>query len=422
IVSTATGTPNTISGYKYNWSPATGLNNTTISSPLANAISTAGINYTVTATDFRNCIARDFVNIKKTSLEMAFVSPIASVVSVCSGEIVTNLQISRKGGVAPFIFTWSPLGILTKNTDSLYNTKAITSNQKILVSIADASRCTDKDSVSIVLKPLPTLQVKNDSVVNICTGNTKEIKVLLDTEASENNISWTPNTISTYKPTFTAATEAKEEIFTFTVVSNISGCSSASNIKIGTKISTPISIAGPEGTLKINENYDFNANESGLQYAWQIRSVSGVSDFTPAISNLQKLSQTFDSPGGYTISLTGTNADGCVSGASLNIQVKSKIIKFYVPTVFSPASADEKNKTFKVFYNNVDNDIDKSQFRITIFNTLGNKVFESDNFDEMSSTGWAGEGFATGVYTWIVQYKVQGSEPEKIYNTVTLLK
>ncbi|MFN0050245.1 MAG: hypothetical protein ACKVOU_14065, partial [Cytophagales bacterium] len=42
IVSTATGTPNTISGYKYNWSPATGLNNTTISSPLANAISTAG--------------------------------------------------------------------------------------------------------------------------------------------------------------------------------------------------------------------------------------------------------------------------------------------------------------------------------------------------------------------------------------------
>lgn len=424
------GTVNSISGYDYKWSPTVGLSSSTIAGPNVFAVSVAGINYVVTVSDLRLCTARDTVNIKATSLSLNFKNPIQDVVSICSGEIINNLATTRKGGVAPFVFNaWSPSSVLNKTNDTLYSTKALVENQKIIASISDGTGCTDRDSVIVILKPSPISTVGNLNQT-LCIGNTKEIAAVADAQATDFNVLWSPNirisNTASAKPIFTANDVVSEQTYFVSITSKANNCIALDTVNLATRNATPVEIQSPAEVVNgssrviINVENTFSAKQSDLSYLWEVKSIAGILDVTPATKTQKDLLVTFTDPGNYLINLFGTNSDGCVSNTSLDILAKSKIVKFFVPTVFSPSANDERNKTFRVFYS--DTDIVQNSFKISVFNNVGQKVFESTDFDKMKNEGWSGDGVPVGVYTWVVQYQFDGGKTEKQTNTVTLIK
>ena len=108
------------------------------------------------------------------------------------------------------------------------------------------------------------------------------------------------------------------------------------------------------------------------------------------------------------IDVTVTNGV-CVTKDAINIKVLSSC-NIFVPNAFTPNN-DGKNDVFKIL--NAD---PVKDFRLQIFNRLGQRVFQTGN----SSSGWDGTqngvNVTQGVYTWVLRFKEVNS------NAVSLLK
>jgi gliding motility-associated-like protein len=108
------------------------------------------------------------------------------------------------------------------------------------------------------------------------------------------------------------------------------------------------------------------------------------------------------------IDVTVTNG-ACVTKDAINIKVLLSC-KIFVPNAFTP-NGDGKNDLFKILNADLVKD-----FRLQIFNQLGQKVFQSN--DPLS--GWDGTLHGAnanqGVYTWVVRFK------ENSNSTASLLK
>src|ERR1035437_3415176 len=90
----------------YNWSPSTGLSNTTIANPVANPTSTT--TYTVIVTDSKGCSSNASVTVKVNQFP---VTNISSQVNVsCNSGSNGSAAVSASGGVPPYTFSWYPSG------------------------------------------------------------------------------------------------------------------------------------------------------------------------------------------------------------------------------------------------------------------------------------------------------------------------
>ncbi len=427
IVSTAPGTAN----YTYQWSPVTGLTNPAIANPSVSGVSVEGIHYVVTVTDSRACTATESITIKRSSLELSFVPASLEVISVCSGDLVSELKVTRKGGSPAYTFTWSPSDVLEKTTDTLYKTKAITQKQTIIAQVADGNGCTDKDTVTLYAKPLPVSGIAaNDQ--NICVGSTKQISASPADGSGSYSFRWSPdlriNDITSSAPIFTAANsessnpQANAQAYFVTITSTVTNCKAVDVLNISTKAATPVSIEKLFEKSFIDTALSFKALPDGLTYLWEISSITGT-------QNTQTITQTFSIPGDYTISLTGTNAFSCASLATLPLRVLQKSTNvLYVPTLFSPSASLAANRTFLVFAKTTS--IVPNTFKVSVFNLYGQKVFESTDINTMCTDGlgnfeglgWSAEGYPSGVYAWAVSCTFLDETVYKDAGSVTLVK
>gem|GEM_PF-464151 len=140
--------------YSYSWSPATGLNNASISNPIASpAISTT---YTLTVTDVANNQASDQINVLvNTGLPLAVNAGQDTTISSGSSA---QLQAVVSGGYPPYSYAWTPAGSLSSGNISnpLASPNATTT---YYVTVQDANSQTASDQV--------TVQVSNASGVGL---------------------------------------------------------------------------------------------------------------------------------------------------------------------------------------------------------------------------------------------------------------
>jgi gliding motility-associated-like protein len=128
----------------YIWSPSTFLLSTTGAVVLA--VPTSDITYTVTGFDAFGCSDTAMVNLYVNPLPT--ISITASDTVICSGDTIT---MTASGGIS---YVWSPnisISSTTGNTVEAYPTSTIT----YYVSGFDANSCTNRDSVTITVNPLP---------------------------------------------------------------------------------------------------------------------------------------------------------------------------------------------------------------------------------------------------------------------------
>lgn len=151
----ATGGVPTFSTYTYAWSPAAGLNNTTVYNPTV-TLSAPGIHtYNVTATDGIGCFDVDQV----TVTVLSYTDPIAfagtDISGVCAGSSV-QLNGSISGGSGPFSYSWLQGSLTIASTPS--TTVSPSSPTTYTFSVKDANGCIGQDQVTILnIFPVPVI-------------------------------------------------------------------------------------------------------------------------------------------------------------------------------------------------------------------------------------------------------------------------
>lgn len=273
------------------WSPATGLSNTSITTPIAKPATTT--NYTLTVTDTYGCTASDVVIVNVVPLPAIGVTP--SNPTICVGG---NVNLTASGGTS---YTWTPATGLSATTGASVNAApAATTNYTVTGS--DIYGCTNTAVATVTVNPLPVISI-NPTATSMCIGSS----VLL-TASGASGYTWSP--AGGLSATSGAAVTANPgTTLTYTVTGTTSGC-------VGTGSVTVTINSLPTVTFGALPNICANGASINLTTgspAGGIYSGSGItgSSLNPATAGA----------GSHTLTYTYTDINNCISSATQNISV-----------------------------------------------------------------------------------------------------
>lgn len=291
-------TSSTSTGVSYAWSGPNSFNSTS-ATPFINGASVVhNGNYYVTAT-LNGCVLHDTLAVTVKPLPA---KPVANTNSpLCVGETLNMTATSTANGVS---YSWTGPGSYastTQNPTISSTTTAMTGNY--IVS-AVLSGCTTKDTVSVLVKPLPTpISLTNNSP--LCDGDT----LILSSSASS-----TGATYSWSGPQSFASTVRNTSINGagvtatgwYKMVVDLNSCIYADSIfaTVNAIPATPgITFNSP---LCIGETLNLSAgNVNGVTYSW-----TGPGSYTSGLQNPSRSNMQFADTGSYIVTAT---ANGCTS-------------------------------------------------------------------------------------------------------------
>jgi len=137
----------------YVWSNGANTASTTVTLPG---------NYTVTGTDINGCTATARVTVVVNPLPTISITPNPGL-TVCSG---TNVTLTASGATSYVWSTGASTPAITVNTSGTYT-----------VTGTDANGCTNTQSATVVVNPLPTLTVTAAPSLTICSGQSTTLTV-----------------------------------------------------------------------------------------------------------------------------------------------------------------------------------------------------------------------------------------------------
>jgi gliding motility-associated-like protein len=143
----------------------------------------------------------------------------------------------------------------------------------------------------------------------------------------------------------------------------------------------------------VDNQYQFFGNPSpscpGCQYLWDF----GDGNFSDEANPLH----TFDGLSDYTVSLQVTNEIGCTNTAYTLINGP---VILYVPNAFTPNN-DGINDVFRVYGNGI------MRYEITIFNRWGEKVFQSNDINQVWDGSHKGGDYyvPNDIYHYVIKVK-----------------
>ena len=300
-------------GYTYSWSPATGLNNTTISDPtltLSNTGTTPDTLQYIVTTTLNGCITTDTVQVISAPAPVADAGP---DVIFCSGQ-TANIGST---GTAGYVYTWNPSTGLNSATSSnpsitLNNLSSLNDTLNYVVTV-NAYGCLDTDTITIIIKPLPVAAAGPD--ITLCGGDTITIG---SSSVSGYNYIWTPatglNNTTISNPVATVNNSgAGSTTITYTVSTTWNGCSSTDSMTITvnpqpivTATATPLSICNGSSTTL--------TGTGATTFSWALASTPGT---VLGIGGSLVVSPTITT----TYIMTGTNGVSCSNIDSVTITV-----------------------------------------------------------------------------------------------------
>ena len=162
-------------------------------------------------------------------------------------------------------------------------------------------------------------------------------------------------------------------------------------------INVPVVNLGPDQKICTGQNVPLNAGNPGKSFLW---STGATTQMITAVDSGLIWVKVTDGP--------------CFSSDTVSIHI-TKDITYKIPNVFTP-NDDLLNDVFKV-----ESQSEITEFKCTVFNRWGNKVFEWTD----ATQGWNGKignaDAAEGVYYYILTFKNQCGAVEN-HGTVTLMK
>ncbi len=293
----------------YSWSPTAGLSNPNISNPVFTATATGNYIFYVTGTDVNGCSKKDTIHI--------VAKPLPTVLSIADTSICQNdtLVLTTNGAAT---YSWSPATAV--NNPNINNPLFTgTSSQQVYVTGMAANGCSAKDTINIIVKPLPLVQTLPDT--GICHTQT----IVLNTSGAA-TYSWSPATglsnPNIANPTFNGTVG---NYVYYVEGTGTNGCSARDTINI--TVSSSISVNSIADS-SICPGTQIVLNSSGAAtYSWS--PATGLNN--PNISNP---TFTGNTAGTYVYYVTGTSIGNCIGKDTINITVKvAPVVKANADTV-----------------------------------------------------------------------------------------
>jgi gliding motility-associated-like protein len=436
---------NASGGVSYAWSPATGLNTTTNSSPFATP--TVTTTYTVTVTGSNGCVNTDTVTVFVNNPPVA---DAGNNVTICSGSNGTMLNAT--GGIN---YSWSPATGLSNTSVSnpVANPPASTT---YTVTVTDAFGCVSTDIVQVNVSPAPLVVASPDMAICNGTGVNLTASGALSytwspatglSTSNQPNPFATPNVTTTYTVTGTNANGCTStDLVTITVssgpnASNISvtdaicgsndgqivvgtttggnppysysigsqtstngvftnlapgfynvtitdntGCVSSQGVSVGQILGVNAAFVPSPASGLAPLNVTFTNNSTGAtNYVWDF----GVSGATSTLTNP---TYTYTTPGVYTVTLSASNNDPSCQSVATFVIIVTQESTVLIPNVFSP-NGDGSNEVFKITSTGL------QSIDVSIYNRWGKKVAE---WSGSPDSGWDGKGVEDGVYYYVL--------------------
>jgi gliding motility-associated-like protein len=270
----------------FQWSPATGLDNNAIASPIFSGLVTQA--YVVTGTDINGCQSTDSITV--TVLALPTVDA-GNDTSICIGE---SLQLNASGAAS---YIWNPITDLNNPNiaSPVFNgTQAAT----LTVTGTDAAGCVATADITINVNPLPTVDAGNDA--GICEGQS----TTLQANGAVSYV-WSPGTALNNplaaSPIFNGATSSLITV----AGTDANGCVASDDVAITVHPRPEAVIDTPQDACLGNATF---LSEN---------SIGGISSFVWTVSPGQTLngnivSHIYPSAGDFQIVLTVTDTNGCV--------------------------------------------------------------------------------------------------------------
>ncbi len=280
-------------GSSYTWSPATALSCTTCASPTASP--TATTTYTVTGTNTNSC--------SNTATVTVTVNPLPTISagtnkSICIGSATT---LPATGGAS---YTWTPATGLSC-TSCATPTANPTTTTTYTVTGTNANGCVNTANVTVTVNPLPVISAGSNKT--ICAGSSTALQATGGTFYA-----WAPTTglscTGCQNPTATPATTT-----TYVVTgTNTNGCSDTAHVTVTVN---PLPTISGGGNKAICTGASVQLQGSGgTSYTWS--PAAGLSCTACAAPTASPISTT-------TYTVTGTDANGCISTATVAVTVNA---------------------------------------------------------------------------------------------------
>ena len=180
------------------------------------------------------------------------------------------------------------------------------------------------------------------------------------------------------------------------------------NLTINPAPSIPIiSITPNFTTITVGDSVQLNAS-GGINYNW-----SATNDLS-----CENCPNPYASPiASTTYTVSGTNADGCTSEATVTILVITPCNQLFVPTIFSPnGTGVDINNTICVKGDCI------GSFIYTVFNRWGEKVFETSEQSICWDGTFKGKELNPGVFTYSLKVTLTNGEIILESGNVTLVR
>jgi len=275
----------------YSWSPATGVSNPNVPNPMIQTATTT--NYVMTVTSVNGCQASDDINI---IVSQPPVADAGDDQMTCAGTPVT---LNGAGGVT---YSWAPAADLSSPNASSTSATPATSTIYTLT-VTDANNCQATDDVSVTVNALPNVNAGLDAA--ICLNQTHQM-----TGSGADSYVWSPATglsaTNIPNPVFSGTTSTSYAL----TGTDANGCVNTAAVMI-TVNPLPAVNAGADASICIGGSVQLNAT-GATNYAW---SPSGMLN-DPLIA-----SPTFSGNSTTTLTLTGTDANGCANTDQIVVTV-----------------------------------------------------------------------------------------------------
>jgi gliding motility-associated-like protein len=281
------------------WSPASTLDNATISNPKAKPTGTT--TYTVTGTDNNGCSATSLVTVNVNSLPVVNAG---TSLSICLGS---SANLSVGPGSNAISYSWSPAATL--NNPNISNPIASPTVTTLYTLTGIKNGCSATDTITVVVHQPPAVSAGSNT--SICLGSSTQL-----TATGTGSFSWA---LSAGLSNNTIANPIATPLSTTTYTVTLTGagfCTASAQVTI-TVNPVPTAAAGTTNSNICNgTSTQLNATGGGT-YFW-----------TPhaGLSNSQSANTTA-TPGSTTkYTVTVSNAAGCIDTASVIINVSNAII------------------------------------------------------------------------------------------------
>ena len=212
----------------------------------------------------------------------------------CNGLADGLATVTVSGGTAPYTYAWSPLGGEAAQASPL-------APGTYTCAVSDATGCTA--STTVTVGGPPALSVVAQDAVQLCAGASITLTAVASGGVAPYTFTWSPDG--------PAITPVADGVYTV-VVTDANGCTSAAatvSVSVGAPDDPVLSVSDPAGCAPHCTAFNVQA-PAGTTIFYDL------GDGTELQGGLA-LEHCYSSAGGYTITITATDAAGCASFITL---------------------------------------------------------------------------------------------------------